>query len=90
MKLTKHATIVMMVVAMACTFLTGCRVEDSGVKIIRVALNQATNHPEYIALDDFGKKFEEATGGAYKVEVYPNAVLGDQGEVTEMVRTGAI
>ena len=57
--------------------------------IIRVAFNQPETHAEYIALADFGEKFAAATNGRYQVEIYPNAVLGDQGPVTEMIRTGA-
>ena len=55
-----------------------------------MAFNQPETHAEYIALADFGEKFEEATDGRYEVQIYPNAVLGDQGPVTEMIRTGAL
>lgn len=44
-----------------------------------VAFNQPETHAEYIALADFGEKFAAATHGRYQVEIYPNAVLGDQG-----------
>lgn len=59
-------------------------------KIIRVAFNQSEEHPEYLAMKEFGEKFSKATDGAYEVEIYPNAVMGDQGAVTELVRTGAL
>lgn len=55
-----------------------------------VASNQPETHAEYIALADFGEKFAAATNGRYQVEIYPNAVLGDQGPMTEMIRTGAL
>lgn len=77
----------------AAALLCGCGAAGTGgekTQIIRVAFNQSETHPEYLALEDFGEKFEEATNGRYQVEIYPNAVLGDQGAVTEMVRTGAI
>lgn len=73
--------------------LTGCGVineEEEKTQIIRVAFNQPETHAEYIALADFGEKFEKATDGRYEVQIYPNAVLGDQGPVTEMIRTGAL
>lgn len=38
-------------------------------------------------MTEFGEKFKEATNGAYEVQVYPNALLGDQGSVTELVRS---
>lgn len=73
--------------------LSGCgSTGENGEKstIIRVAFNQPETHAEYIALADFGEKFAAATHGRYQVEIYPNAVLGDQGPVTEMIRTGAL
>lgn len=63
---------------------------ETKAQIIRVAFNQSEEHPEYLAMKEFGEKFEEETDGRYKVEIYPNAILGDQGPVTEFVRTGAL
>ena len=79
--------------ALGVALLTGCGVineEEEKTQIIRVAFNQPETHAEYIALADFGEKFEKATDGRYEVQIYPNAVLGDQGPVTEMIRTGAL
>lgn len=72
--------------------LSGCQSQtDAGdTTIIRVAFNQNESHPEYIAMTEFADKFKEATGGKYEVQVYPNAIMGDQGPVTELVRTGAL
>lgn len=73
--------------------LTGCSQKGSAeqsAKIIRVAFNQSEAHPEYIAMTEFGKAFSEATNGAYEVQIYPNAIMGDQGPVTELIRTGAL
>lgn len=41
-------------------------------------------------MTEFGKAFNEATDGAYEVQIYPNAIMGDQGPVTELVRTGTL
>lgn len=79
--------------ALGVALLTGCGMineEEEKTQIIRVVFNQPETHAEYIALADFGEKFEEATDGRYEVQIYPNAVLGDQGPVTEMIRTGAL
>lgn len=73
--------------------LTGCSQNAAGekeTKIIRVAFNQSEAHPEYIAMTEFGEAFSEATDGEYEVQIYPNAIMGDQGPVTELVRTGAL
>lgn len=81
---------VLLIAVLVVGLLAGCGNDEEETQIIRVAFNQPETHPEYIALADFGEKFKEATNGRYEVEIYPNAVLGDQGAVTEMVRTGAI
>lgn len=88
-----YASILLAAAALGACLLTGCgqNTENGTQKtIIRVAFNQSTAHPEYVAMTEFGEKFSEATGGAYEVQIYPNAILGDQGPVTELVRTGAL
>lgn len=77
------------IVVMLLAVLSGCGTTGD-TKIIRVAFNQSETHAEYLAMKDFGEKFSEATNGRYEVQIYPNAVLGDQGPVTEMIRTGAL
>ena len=78
-------------VGAAVLALSGCSAAESrDTTIIRVAFNQSESHPEYIAMTEFGKKFSEATDGKYEVQIYPNAIMGDQGPVTELVRTGAL
>lgn len=57
---------------------------------IKAAFNQSKQHPQFIALEAFGKKLTEATDGRYKVTVYPNELLGDQRASLELVQNGAI
>ena len=67
-------------VGAAVLALSGCSAaENRDTTIIRVAFNQSESHPEYIAMTEFGKKFSEATDGKYEVQIYPNAIMGDQG-----------
>lgn len=88
----KKACFVTGVSMMVLVALSGCGSQsgEGAAKIIRVAFNQNEIHPEYIAMQEFGEKFKEATNGRYEVQVYPNAIMGDQGPVTELVRTGAL
>lgn len=91
----KVKKLISLLVASAFAFaMTGCGGSQSAkgekTTVIRVAFNQSETHPEYKAIAEFGEKFEEATNGAYEMQIYPNALLGDQGSVTELVRTGAI
>jgi len=57
---------------------------------IKVAFNQSDKHPQYIALEDLGKKLSAETDGRYEVKVYPNALLGDQRAALELLQNGAI
>jgi tripartite ATP-independent transporter DctP family solute receptor len=59
-------------------------------QLIKVAFNQPENHPQYKAMQEFGKKVEERTDGAYKIEIYPNELLGAQRETIELVQSGTI
>ena len=64
--------------------------ENKEVTEIRVAFNQNENHPQYLAMKKLGEEFEKATNGRYKMTIYPNGVLGEQGAMAEFVRTGAL
>jgi tripartite ATP-independent transporter DctP family solute receptor len=57
---------------------------------IKVAFNLSSTNPQYKALRQFGDSFAEATGGAYKVEIFPNELLGDQRATAELVQGGVI
>ncbi len=57
---------------------------------IKAAFNQSDQHPQYRALKDFGQKLEAATDGRYKLNIFPNELLGDQRASLELVQNGAI
>lgn len=59
-------------------------------QLLKVAFNQPENHPQFKAMEEFGKKLKERTNGAYEVEVYPNELLGAQRETMELVQSGTI
>ena len=59
-------------------------------QVLKVAFNQSEKHPQYKALVEFGKKLEEQTKGAYKLEISPNALLGDQRATVELTQNGII
>lgn len=80
--------------------LAGCSAEESSVgqvdipetdaTIIRVSFNQPESNPQFIALEEMGKRFNERTDGAYEIVIYPSELLGAQRESIEMVQVGAI
>lgn len=41
-------------------------------------------------MKELGEKFEQATNGRYKMNIYANGVLGEQGSMAEFIRTGAL
>lgn len=57
---------------------------------IKAAFNQSENHPQYKALQEFGKQLSAQTDGRYKINVFPNELLGDQRASLELVQNGAI
>lgn len=59
-------------------------------QVLKVAFNQPDNHPQFKAMTELSKKFEERTNGAYKIEIFPNELLGAQRETLEMVQSGTI
>ncbi len=57
---------------------------------LKTAFNQSKNHPQFLALQDFGKKLMAETDGRYELKIYPNEMLGDQRAALELVQNGAI
>lgn len=64
--------------------------EKVKTQVLKVAFNQSENHPQYKALTKFSNQLEEQTKGAYKLEISPNALLGDQRATVELVQNGVI
>lgn len=59
-------------------------------KALRLALNQTEEHPSFIALDNWGKRLDEATDGRWSIDVYPNETLGAQQEALQLVSDGTV
>lgn len=57
---------------------------------LKIAFNQNAEHPQARALTEAGAALEEATGGAYGLEVFPDELLGAQDETLEQVQSGTI
>lgn len=78
------ATIVTLVIV-------GCGPDASagGRDTLRLSLNQAKEHPSYIALEGFNKYLQDNTDDL-EIDVYPNETLGAQAEVIQLVGEGVI
>ena len=59
-------------------------------QVLKVAFNQSEKHPQYKALEQFSNDLEAQTNGAYKLEISPNELLGDQRATAELVQNGVI
>lgn len=57
---------------------------------LQLAHNLAEDHPVHLGLARFAEIVEADTGGQITVEIFPNAVLGDEREVLEQVQVGGV
>ena len=80
-------------VSMISVLAAGCGSSDGSTtkkKIIRVALSQSEEHPEYKGLVKFKDYIESELGDKYEVQLFPNELLGGQTKAIELTQTGAI
>ncbi|MDQ0614898.1 tripartite ATP-independent transporter DctP family solute receptor [Microbacterium sp. W4I4] len=83
-------------VALLAAGLAGCSSGGADDKaggsqhVLRVAFNQNAQHPQAQAILEMSDALEEATDGAYKLELYPDATLGAQEATIEQVQSGTI
>ncbi len=92
-KMTKWKRIVSTAFCMGMIGLlaTGCGSDDGTKKrIVRVALSQSEEHPEYKGLEKFKEYVESELGDKYEVQIFPNELLGGQTKAIELTQTGAI
>ena len=59
--------------------------KDVKTTTLKLAFNQSEKHPQYLALSEMSDAFYEATGGAYRIEISPNELLGSQKDAFELV-----
>ncbi|MHA6803772.1 TRAP transporter substrate-binding protein [Salinifilum ghardaiensis] len=57
---------------------------------LRLALNQSEDHPSSAALENFGERVRERTGGRWNIDVHPNENLGDQQESLQLTSDGSV
>ena len=73
-----------------CMGIIGLLATDDGKRIVRVALSQSEEHPEYKGLEKFKEYVESELGDKYEVQIFPNELLGGQTKAIELTQTGAI
>ena len=76
----------------ACGGSSDTGAEDGAVetKVLKVAFNQTITNPEAQTLQWISDELEARTEGRYKLEIYPDAQLGDQAQTLEQVTMGVL
>jgi len=64
--------------------------EATEAKVFRVGHVVSREAPFHVGLEKFNELIEERTDGRYKIEIYPDAQLGDAREMTEGVQVGSL
>ena len=59
-------------------------------KVLKVAFNQTITNPEAQTLQWISDELEARTEGRYKLEIYPDAQLGDQAQTLEQDRKSVV
>ncbi|MEO5771472.1 MAG: TRAP transporter substrate-binding protein DctP, partial [Burkholderiaceae bacterium] len=58
--------------------------------ILKAADVHPPGYPTVVATEAMGKKFEAATNGKYKIQMFPSSMLGDEKTMLEQTQIGAI
>ncbi len=58
--------------------------------VLKAADVHPPGYPTVVATEAMGKKFEAATKGKYKMQMFPSSVLGDEKTMLEQTQVGAI
>jgi tripartite ATP-independent transporter DctP family solute receptor len=64
--------------------------QASAQTVLKAADVHPPGYPTVVATEAMGKKFEAATNGKYKMQMYPSSVLGDEKTMIEQTQIGAI
>jgi tripartite ATP-independent transporter DctP family solute receptor len=87
----KRTFMVTLILALAAaTVLFGAGNAGPATVVFKLADNQPLESPLAAAMVRFGKIVAEKSGGSIKIEVYPNAQLGEEAEITEQVAAGVM
>jgi len=62
----------------------------SAQTVLKAADVHPPGYPTVVATENIGKKFEAATNGKYKMQMFPSSVLGDEKTMIEQTQIGAI
>jgi len=91
MKVIKNIVILIRTILVILIFLLGMySMVAAETHILRLSLLVSEDHPQTIGARYFEKRLEEKSEGRIEVEVFPNAILGDEYETWEGIQQGTI
>lgn len=75
-------------VAVASLVMTGCGGDSK--QVIRMSHSQIETHPDHLGLVAFKNHVESKLGDKYEVQIFPNATLGANEKVLELIKQGSV
>jgi TRAP-type C4-dicarboxylate transport system substrate-binding protein len=88
-KMTKLGIVLLIAgICVAPVFAPAATEQAAATKTIKLGTSRADDHPTTLGAKEFARIVEEKTGGRYKVEVYPNDMLGNDAEMFAQLKTG--
>lgn len=86
----KKYSIILLIAAICVASVFSQAASEKAVKTktIKLGTSRADDHPTTLGAKEFARIIEEKTGGMYKVEVYPNDMLGNDSEMFAQLKTG--
>jgi tripartite ATP-independent transporter DctP family solute receptor len=77
-------------IALAAGLVLSAAITAQAQTVLKAADVHPNGYSTVVATLNLGKKFETATNGKYKMQMYPNSVLGDEKSMIEQTQIGAI
>ncbi len=77
-------------IAAASAAALGLPLLASAQTVLKAADVHPPGYPTVVATESMGKKFEDATKGKYKMQMFPSSVLGNEKTMIEQTQVGAI
>lgn len=85
----KKVFCILMILALVFSFVFAAgSSEENKVTTIKLGHIRDTEHPTHKGAELFAKLVEEKTEGRYKIEIYPNSMLGGIEEMFTQIKTG--
>ncbi len=86
----KKTSLLLLAASIAFVSLTGWSGAGEKAWNLKLAHNQTEKHPIHVALLDFAATLKKETNGRITVEIFPNAILGNDSAMIEQLRANIV